>query len=76
MVCVQYLVRKAADWGVECEVMAQLRFDLPNSYRFHKQKTVDIEVDLIRFSKIKKTKAPKVKSGGHKGQQRRSAEAT
>uniref|UniRef100_A0A7N4UZC8 Methyltransferase-like protein 5 n=1 Tax=Sarcophilus harrisii TaxID=9305 RepID=A0A7N4UZC8_SARHA len=28
----------------------ELRYDLPASYRFHKKKTVDIEVDLIRFS--------------------------
>uniref|UniRef100_A0A8C9G9D2 Methyltransferase-like protein 5 n=1 Tax=Piliocolobus tephrosceles TaxID=591936 RepID=A0A8C9G9D2_9PRIM len=27
-----------------------LRYDLPASYKFHKKKLVDIEVDLIRFS--------------------------
>ncbi|XP_032968000.1 rRNA N6-adenosine-methyltransferase METTL5 isoform X1 [Rhinolophus ferrumequinum] len=28
----------------------ELRYDLPASYKFHKKKSVDIEVDLIRFS--------------------------
>ncbi|PSC71671.1 methyltransferase 5 [Micractinium conductrix] len=31
------------------EVLAQLRYDLPASYKFHKQKSKDIEVDLWRF---------------------------
>ncbi|CAK0738221.1 hypothetical protein CVIRNUC_001011 [Coccomyxa viridis] len=31
------------------EVLAQLRFDLPASYAFHKDKVRDIEVDLWRF---------------------------
>jgi rRNA N6-adenosine-methyltransferase METTL5 len=32
-----------------CQVLAQLRYDLPASYKFHKQKSRDIEVDLWRF---------------------------
>ncbi|PNH10838.1 Methyltransferase-like protein 5, partial [Tetrabaena socialis] len=31
------------------EVLAQLRYDLPATMKFHKQKSVDIEVDLWRF---------------------------
>ncbi|KAL4420403.1 hypothetical protein ABPG75_010059 [Micractinium tetrahymenae] len=31
------------------EVLAQLRYDLPASYTFHKEKSKDIEVDLWRF---------------------------
>ncbi|EFJ44537.1 hypothetical protein VOLCADRAFT_106378 [Volvox carteri f. nagariensis] len=31
------------------EVVAQLRYDLPATMKFHKQKSVDIEVDLWRF---------------------------
>jgi rRNA N6-adenosine-methyltransferase METTL5 len=31
------------------EVLAQLRYDLPATYKFHKQKSRDIEVDLWRF---------------------------
>lgn len=58
----QHLQKKASDWGVEFEVIAQLRFDLPQTYRFHKQKSVDIEVDLVRFAhKQQKVKAKMVK---------------
>ncbi|GIL55813.1 hypothetical protein Vafri_11173 [Volvox africanus] len=31
------------------EVLAQLRYDLPATMKFHRQKSVDIEVDLWRF---------------------------
>lgn len=31
------------------EVLAQLRYDLPASYAFHKKATKDIDVDLWRF---------------------------
>jgi len=37
------------DWGfTESEVVAEMRFDIPGSYKFHKLKSKDIEVDLIR----------------------------
>lgn len=35
--------------AVEAEVIAQLRYDLPASYSYHKLKSKDIEVDLWRF---------------------------
>jgi len=35
-------------WGLDVEVVAQMKFDIPNMYKFHKQKCVDVEVDLIR----------------------------
>ena len=31
-------------------VVAELRFDLPSTYKFHKYSSVDIKVDFIRFS--------------------------
>ncbi len=31
------------------EVLAQLRWDIPQMYKFHKQRSVDIAVDFIRF---------------------------
>ncbi|KAJ2706143.1 Methyltransferase-like protein 5, partial [Coemansia spiralis] len=46
----EYLVKKAASWGFHCEVLAELRFDVPMMYRFHKKKSVDIEVDLLRLT--------------------------
>ncbi|KAJ2340927.1 hypothetical protein IWW50_006594, partial [Coemansia erecta] len=39
----EYLVKKAESWGFQCEVLAELKFDVPMMYKFHKKKTVDIE---------------------------------
>ncbi|XP_074452433.1 rRNA N(6)-adenosine-methyltransferase METTL5 isoform X1 [Larus michahellis] len=46
----QHIQKKADEWEVKMEVIAELRYDLPASYKFHKKKSVDIEVDFIRFS--------------------------
>ncbi|XP_069009890.1 rRNA N6-adenosine-methyltransferase METTL5 [Embiotoca jacksoni] len=45
-----HIQKKAKDWGVKMEVIAELRYDLPASYKFHKKKSVDIQVDFLRFS--------------------------
>ncbi|KAK2849887.1 hypothetical protein Q7C36_008670 [Tachysurus vachellii] len=45
-----HIQKKASDWKVKMEVIAELRYDLPASYKFHKKKSVDIQVDFIRFS--------------------------
>jgi hypothetical protein len=34
--------------GLEVQVVAEMKFDWPNVYKFHTKKSVDIEVDLIR----------------------------
>ncbi|XP_004081795.1 methyltransferase-like protein 5 [Oryzias latipes] len=47
----EHIQKKAKDWGVKMEVIAELRYDLPASYKFHKKKSVDIQVDFLRFSK-------------------------
>ncbi|KAM9123171.1 rRNA N(6)-adenosine-methyltransferase METTL5 isoform 4-T5 [Pangshura tecta] len=49
----KHIQKKADDWKVKMEVIAELRYDLPASYKFHKKSSVDIEVDLIRFSSEK-----------------------
>ena len=46
----QHILKKANDWGVEVEVIAELRYNLSNTLKFHKKKSVDIEVDFYRFS--------------------------
>jgi len=47
-----HIVRKAREsWKVDCEVVAELRYDLPASYKHHKKASVDIEVDFMRFTK-------------------------
>lgn len=44
-----FLVKLLRDkWGLNVEVVAEMKFDIPNMYKFHKQKCVDVEVDLIR----------------------------
>ncbi|XP_063238530.1 rRNA N6-adenosine-methyltransferase METTL5 [Bacillus rossius redtenbacheri] len=43
-----HVLRKAADWGAEARVLAELRFDLPASYKFHKRQSVDVRVDFVR----------------------------
>jgi hypothetical protein len=43
------IARKVARWGVKFEVIAELQFDLPASYEFHKKNNVTIAVDLVRL---------------------------
>jgi predicted RNA methylase len=46
-----YLMKKiTTEWGYEARVVAELKFDLPQTYKFQKLKSVDIAVDLIRIS--------------------------
>lgn len=44
-----YVLSKAAQLGAEGKVIAELRYDLPRAYKFHKKASVDIQVDFIRF---------------------------
>ena len=46
-----HFFRKAVSWNVEAKVLAQLRYDLPATYKFHKKSSVDVEVDFWRFLK-------------------------
>ena len=45
-----HVLRKGEQLGFHSKVLAELRYDLPCTYKFHKKKSVDIEVDFIRFS--------------------------
>lgn len=47
----KHLLKKADEWEVDVTVLAQLRFDIPATYKFHKRNSVDIEVDLIRLQR-------------------------
>ena len=44
-----YVSTKARSWNVKNKVIAELRFNLPHSYKFHTKKSVDVSVDLHRF---------------------------
>lgn len=48
-----HIIKTAARWGLKAQVLAQLHYDLPNTYKFHKKKSVDIEVDFVRFTREK-----------------------
>ncbi|VDK24163.1 unnamed protein product [Anisakis simplex] len=37
--------------GIECECIAELTWDLPATYRHHRKASLDIAVDLIRYTK-------------------------
>lgn len=45
----KHVMDTAKKWGIHSKVIAELKFDLPASYKFHKQNSVDVHVDLIRF---------------------------
>lgn len=44
-----HILKACAEWGVQAQVIAELRYDIPATYKHHKKKSVDIEVDFIRF---------------------------
>ncbi|KAH0952712.1 hypothetical protein HN011_008757 [Eciton burchellii] len=44
-----YILSKASQLGAKGTVIAELRYDLPRVYKFHKKGSVDIQVDFIRF---------------------------
>lgn len=45
----EHILKVSADLGVKAQVVAELRYDIPATYKHHKKKSVDIEVDFIRF---------------------------
>lgn len=47
-----HIQKKAKEWGLVFKVIAELRFDLPATYKFHSKKSVDIHVDLYQFKCI------------------------
>lgn len=47
-----HVLKKAEAWGTKPQVVAELRYDLPATYKHHKKASVDIHVDFIRFEII------------------------
>jgi len=47
--CRSYIQKKAQEWGARGSVVAELRYNIDASYKFHKHKSKDIEVDFWRF---------------------------
>jgi putative methylase len=48
-----YIQKKCKELNCEGEVIAELRYNLDASYKFHKKASQDIEVDLWRFNVLK-----------------------
>ncbi|KAJ8984226.1 hypothetical protein NQ317_007458 [Molorchus minor] len=44
-----HVLKYAESLGAKGEVLAELHYDLPSTYKFHKKHSVDIEVDFYRF---------------------------
>lgn len=47
------MLKTAKSFNVDGEVLAELKYDLPKTYKFHKKNSVDIFVDLFRFEHCK-----------------------
>ncbi|KAJ0180687.1 hypothetical protein K1T71_004091 [Dendrolimus kikuchii] len=43
-----HIEKKIKEWGVKGNVIAELRYDLPATYKFHRKQSQDIAVDLWR----------------------------
>lgn len=44
-----HVLRKGIQLGAKGQIIAELKYDLPQAYKFHKKASVDIQVDFIRF---------------------------
>lgn len=44
-----FIRKKGTDLDTKPEIVAQLRYNIESSYKFHKKQSVDIEVDFWRF---------------------------
>lgn len=44
-----FIQRKAKKWNIGMETLGEVRFLIPQMYKCHKTKSVDIQVDFIRF---------------------------
>ncbi|XP_050345522.1 rRNA N6-adenosine-methyltransferase Mettl5 [Nymphalis io] len=47
-----HIQKKIKEWGVKGSVIAELRYNLPATYKFHRQQTRDIAVDLWKINHI------------------------
>uniref|UniRef100_A0A182SY66 Methyltransferase small domain-containing protein n=1 Tax=Anopheles maculatus TaxID=74869 RepID=A0A182SY66_9DIPT len=47
----EHIKKKAREWKVQSSLIAELRYNLSQTYKFHKRTSVDVAVDLWRFEK-------------------------
>jgi predicted RNA methylase len=48
----QHFVRLAANNNFKLEVLAELKYDIPKMFKYHKEKSKDVYVDLYRFTHV------------------------
>ena len=48
----EFWKKKAVELGVQVNVLTEVKFNIEQTFRFHKYKSVDIQVDLIQFRKL------------------------
>lgn len=46
----RHIYTKVYDWKIEGKIVAELKYNIPSTYKFHKKTSVDIEVDFWRFA--------------------------
>ncbi|XP_010605259.1 methyltransferase-like protein 5 isoform X3 [Fukomys damarensis] len=49
----EHVQKKAAEWKVKIDILAELRYDLPALYNFHKKKSVSLLILAIQHSVLK-----------------------
>jgi hypothetical protein len=47
-----FVMKTCQAWGLQVQVIAAMKFDIPQVYEFHKHKSVDVEVDLLRVALV------------------------
>lgn len=50
----KFVVRKAAQWGWQASVLAEVKFEIKACYKHHSMATRDVIVDIIRFKRLHK----------------------
>ena len=48
----EFWKKKAVELGVQVNVLTEVKFNIEQTFRFHKYKSVDIQVDLIQFREL------------------------
>ena len=46
----EHFIKFAQNNGLNIEVIAELRYDIPKTFKYHKEKSKDVFVDLYRFT--------------------------
>lgn len=48
----KFWLEKQAEWNMKAEPLLQIQFNLDHTYKFHKEATHNIDVDLVQFTSV------------------------